>query len=203
MEEELKVSKDLLKSITVETRANILKALGNRQMTASELSRYLSKHVTTVTEHLDQLQDLNLVERIERPGRKWVYYRLTKTSQNILSPKPFYKLVLTLVVSFITLAVGIFILPLQISSLQTYPATISAPTNSPALGEKESPINNTIQSTLVPNQTEIQQQNPTTSIQVPNFALRMTFSTILILFSIFFLVISLIFVKRNQLFKFS
>src|SRR5438445_7755156 len=125
MEEELKVSKNLLKSITVETRANILKALENRPMTASELSRHLSKHVTTVTEHLDQLRDLNLVERVERPGRKWIYYRLTKTSQNILSPKPFYKLVLTLVVSFITLAAGIFILPLQISSFHTLQTGIS------------------------------------------------------------------------------
>jgi len=85
-EEEMKVSKILLKTLTVDTRANILKSLEKRPMTASELSRKLSKHVTTVSEHLDILKSSDLVERVERPGRKWVYYKLTKPAQKILHP---------------------------------------------------------------------------------------------------------------------
>jgi len=198
MEEELKVSKNLLKSITVETRANILKALENRPMTASELSRHLSKHVTTVTEHLDQLHDLNLVERVERPGRKWIYYKLTKTSQNILSPKPFYKLVLTLVVSFLTLAAGVFLIPLQFTTFQTYTASVPASANSPSLGEKALATNST---TSITDQNSTQGQQSTE--QAPNFFLRTTFSSVLILLSVFLFVVSLIFLKKNQPFKFS
>jgi len=82
----MKVSKILLKTLTVDTRANILKSLEKRPMTASELSRKLSKHVTTVSEHLDILKSSDLVERVERPGRKWVYYKLTKPAQKILHP---------------------------------------------------------------------------------------------------------------------
>ncbi len=85
-EEEMKVSKNLMRTLTVDTRTNILKALEKRPMTASELSRKLDKHVTTVSEHLDVLKNTDLVERVERPGRKWVYYRLTKPAQKILHP---------------------------------------------------------------------------------------------------------------------
>ncbi len=113
MEEEFKVSKTLLKSMLVETRANILKALQERQMTASELSRALNKHVTTIAEHLDYLKGSNLVERVERPGRKWVYYRLTKSGQVVLSPKPYQKIVFMLAISFLTLFLGIFSLQFQ------------------------------------------------------------------------------------------
>jgi len=100
-DEEFRVSKNLLKTLTVETRTNILKALERRPMTASELSRFLGKHVTTVTEHLDLLKDSELVERVERPGRKWVYYKLTKPGEQILCPKS-YRWVFVLTVTFIT-----------------------------------------------------------------------------------------------------
>jgi len=100
-DEEFRVSKNLLKTLTVETRTNILKALERRPMTASELSRFLGKHVTTVTEHLDLLKDSELVERIERPGRKWVYYKLTKPGEQILQPKS-YRWVFVLTITFMT-----------------------------------------------------------------------------------------------------
>ncbi len=93
MEEEFKVSKKLLKTITVDTRTDILKALQNRPMTASELSRALNKHVTTVTEHLGVLKNSDLIERVERPGRKWIYYKLTKPGVRILHPES-YKFVI-------------------------------------------------------------------------------------------------------------
>ncbi len=85
-EEELKISKNLLKTLTVDTRTDILKTLEKRPMTASELSRKLGKHVTTVSEHLNLLKNSDLVERVERPGRKWIYYKLTKPAEKILRP---------------------------------------------------------------------------------------------------------------------
>jgi DNA-binding transcriptional ArsR family regulator len=105
MEEELKVSKNLLKTLTVDTRTDILKALEKRPMTASELSRKLGKHVTTVSEHLDLLKNSDLVQRIERPGRKWIYYRLTEPAQKILHPTS-YRWSFVLIVAFLSLVSG-------------------------------------------------------------------------------------------------
>jgi DNA-binding transcriptional ArsR family regulator len=84
--DEFKVSKKLLKTLTADTRTEILKNLQLRPMTASELSRKLNKHVTTVSEHLDVLKNSDLIERVERPGRKWIYYRLTKPGETIVAP---------------------------------------------------------------------------------------------------------------------
>ncbi len=114
-EEQFKVSKRLLKTLTVDTRTDILKALKNRPMTASELSRKLDKHVTTVSEHLKLLDKSGLVERVERPGRKWVYYKLTKPGQRILHPTS-YRWVFVLVVTFLSFVGGWYIL-----SVEAYP----------------------------------------------------------------------------------
>ncbi|MBI4009784.1 MAG: ArsR family transcriptional regulator [Candidatus Aenigmarchaeota archaeon] len=77
-------------------------------MTASELSRALSKHVTTVSEHLDVLSDSGLVERLERPGHKWVYYRLSKNADRILHPSSYYKWAIVLSLSFLVF-IGSFV----------------------------------------------------------------------------------------------
>jgi len=106
-EEKIKVSKSLLKTLTVDTRTDILKCLGNRQMTASELSRKLDKHVTTISEHLQNLKDSDLVERIERPGRKWVYYRLTKPGKDIIRPES-HRWVFIISVTFICFIGGFY-----------------------------------------------------------------------------------------------
>jgi len=111
MEEEFRVSKDLMKAVSADTRTQILKALENRQMTASELSRYLDKHVTTVAEHLGLLHSANLIERIERPGRKWIYYKLSRSGKQILHPQP-YKIILVFTLSFLAFGLGMFYIPL-------------------------------------------------------------------------------------------
>jgi len=115
MEEELKISKKLLKTLTVETRTDILKSLEIRSMTASELSRKLDKHVTTVSEHLDVLKESNLIERVERPGRKWIYYKLTKSGENIVRPHSF-KLVFVFITIFLTFVGGLYVI-----TANTYP----------------------------------------------------------------------------------
>ena len=114
-EEIFRVSKKLLKTLTVDTRTDILKTLEKRPMTASELSRKLGKHVTTISEHLNLLKKSNLVERVERPGRKWVYYRLTKSGERILHPSS-YKLIFVFMVAFFT-----FVGSLYLFSVEAYP----------------------------------------------------------------------------------
>jgi len=107
-DEQFKVSKELLKTVTVDTRVDILKALENRPMTASELSRFLDRHVTTVAEHLGLLKNSNLVERVERPGRKWIYYKLSRQGKKILHPES-YKWVMIFATIFIVFISGIFV----------------------------------------------------------------------------------------------
>jgi DNA-binding transcriptional ArsR family regulator len=114
-DEKIEVSKKLLKTLTVDTRTDILKSLQNRPMTASELSRKLNKHVTTVSEHLDVLKESNLVEKIERPGRKWIYYRLTKPGESIVHPQS-YKWVFVLATTFLTCVGGLYLI-----TANTYP----------------------------------------------------------------------------------
>ncbi len=117
MEEEFKISRSMLKTIIADTRVDILKALEERPMTASELSKKLKKHVTTISEHLELLRNSNLVERVERPGRKWVYYKLTKEGKKILHPES-YRWIAILAISFLLVS-SYFIL-----SVNAYPGSI-------------------------------------------------------------------------------
>lgn len=129
MEEEFKVSKDLMKAVSAETRTQILKALENRQMTASELARHLGKHVTTVAEHLELLNEASLIERMERPGRKWIYYKLSSVGKQMLHPQP-YKIILVLALSFLALGLGVFSLP--VSYRQNFAMSIAEKASAPA-----------------------------------------------------------------------
>ena len=108
MEEEYNISKDLLKTLSADTRVQILKSLEKRPMTASELSRFLNKHVTTITEHLELLLKSRLVERIERPGRKWIYYKLTREGKRILHPES-YRWVMVLSLVFFLIVGSFFV----------------------------------------------------------------------------------------------
>ncbi len=108
MDEEIKISKDMLRTLSADTRANILKLLEERPMTASELSRATNKHVTTISEHINLMINSNLVERVERPGRKWVYYKLTKNASKIIHPTSYYKWTIVLSLSFFILAGSVY-----------------------------------------------------------------------------------------------
>lgn len=105
------LSKEVLKVLSVETRVEILKALNERQMTESELSRKLNKHVTTIDEHLNCLKETGLVERIETAGKKWIYYKLTSHGKSIIQPKSYTNIVLLLSVALIAIITGWFLLP--------------------------------------------------------------------------------------------
>ncbi len=113
-DEEFRLSRDLIKTISADTRSDILKALNKRQMTASELSRYLNKHVTTVHEHLGVLSSSKLVDKIERPGRKWIYYKLSKEGRKILHPES-YKLVFVFTTLFFLIMSSFYVSSLDLN----------------------------------------------------------------------------------------
>jgi len=87
-EEELTIDKKVIRAISSNTRVSILKALRQRQKTQSEIAVELNFSVPTVLEHIEQLEDAHLVERVPTDKeRKWVYYQLTKTGRNVIESK--------------------------------------------------------------------------------------------------------------------
>jgi len=77
---------DELKVLSSDTRLSILNELKERPTTPSFLSKSLNRHVTTVSEHLEKLQQAGLVERQKKPGAKFVFYRLTDKGKRIVGP---------------------------------------------------------------------------------------------------------------------
>ncbi len=110
----MEIDASTIKALNTKTRQDIIKLLQKRPYTASELSKILNKHVTTVSEHLEMLEKSGLINRNE--GRKWVYYNLTPKGSGIFSPGRAWSLVLSL--SVISLFIGsfLFVQPIGVQS---------------------------------------------------------------------------------------
>jgi DNA-binding MarR family transcriptional regulator len=67
-----------------ETRLGILNELVQSEKIPTDLSRRLKRSKATIVEHLDKLIDAGLVERMEEPGKKFVFYRLTQKGRGLL-----------------------------------------------------------------------------------------------------------------------
>jgi DNA-binding transcriptional ArsR family regulator len=80
------IDRKTLKALAADTRLDILKSLGKRRKTPSELSKELHLATSTVTEHLNKLESANLIKR-EETGHKWIYYSLTSKGSNLVKPK--------------------------------------------------------------------------------------------------------------------
>lgn len=108
MSDEIVVTRDVLKALGADTRVAILKALTERQKTQSELATELKLSTPTVLEHLDHLVSAGLVDRIDE-GRKWKYYKLTKTGAQIVSRSPVH-VVMILSFSLLVALAAIFLI---------------------------------------------------------------------------------------------
>lgn len=99
------LDKSSLKALGSETRQEILKLLSKRPYTASELSRLLGKHVTTIAEHMGTLESSGLV--LKREGSsKWVYYTLTPKGEKMFRPQ-YYSWTLLLALSVVSIIAGL------------------------------------------------------------------------------------------------
>jgi len=88
MEEKITlIDRDVLKVLSVDTRMDILKILGQGDRTPSDISKKLKKSDATIVEHLEILSRAGLVKKVEQPGKKWVFYTLTERGQGIISSK--------------------------------------------------------------------------------------------------------------------
>lgn len=85
-EAKIVLDQSTFKALATGTRVKILKTLGKRRHTQSELSAVLDMSVPTVKEHLSALENAGLVKRHEE-GRKWIYYSLTEKAKCVLDPE--------------------------------------------------------------------------------------------------------------------
>ena len=85
MEDKVTLDRKTFKVLASDTRVEILKQLDTRRMTLSELSKKLGMSVSTVKEHLDDLQQAQLITKKEE-GHKWKYYELTGKGKKIINP---------------------------------------------------------------------------------------------------------------------
>ena len=66
-----------------ETRAGIMQELSMAEKIPTDLSIRLGKSKATISEHLDALMRAGLVEKLETPGKKFVYYRLSRLGKQV------------------------------------------------------------------------------------------------------------------------
>lgn len=97
----MELDRSTIKLLASDTRSDIVKALGVRRKTLTELSRELGLAPATVTEQLAALERGGLVHKMDE-GRKWKYYELTRKSREMTKPQ------MPLVLILSTLAVLLF-----------------------------------------------------------------------------------------------
>jgi DNA-binding transcriptional ArsR family regulator len=85
MSDKITLDRDTFKALAADTRVDILKKLGERKLTLTDLSEQMDMSPSTIKEHLDRLVEVGLIEADDR-GMKWKYYRLTNKGRNIVSP---------------------------------------------------------------------------------------------------------------------
>lgn len=103
----MEIDRKTIKALAADTRLEILKSLGNRRKTPSELSKELNLAVSTITEHIKKLEKAGLVKRKET-GHKWVYYELTDKATGLVKPRYPVQFVLILSLGLIFVFSGVF-----------------------------------------------------------------------------------------------
>jgi DNA-binding transcriptional ArsR family regulator len=105
-----KITLDLnaFKALAADTRISILKSLGKRRKTLSELAEEQKLGASTVKEHLEVLQKAELVAQFD-DGHKWKYWELTSKGKKIVYPEE-TQILVVLGGSFIALLAGIYLL---------------------------------------------------------------------------------------------
>ncbi|MFP4654083.1 MAG: winged helix-turn-helix domain-containing protein [Methanohalobium sp.] len=106
----VELDKSSFKALASDTRIEIIKNLNKNNMRVTDLAEKMQLSKPTLIEHLKKLEESGLIDK-ENRGEKWVYYRLTDKSRNLLEPKSDIRikiLLATSVVAFITGFVQLF-----------------------------------------------------------------------------------------------
>jgi DNA-binding MarR family transcriptional regulator len=114
MDDEVVLSKKMLKAIGSETRVKILKALKSRQKTQSELAKELNLKPSTILEHVEKLHSVELIEiNPDYAEKKWKYFRLTKSGRKIIEGQ---KMSIIMMLSHISAAITVSLLVLSLAT---------------------------------------------------------------------------------------
>jgi len=100
------LNKEAFKALASETRLEIIKTLDGKQMNLTQLCNNTDLNKATLHEHLKKLIDTGLVKKKQRPGHKWVYYKLSWKGESLLHPEN-TKIVVLFTTSFIALFAAI------------------------------------------------------------------------------------------------
>lgn len=108
MDQRIVLDEKSFRALSADSRVSILKSLGERRRTLSELSQKLSLGNSTIKEHCDILVQAELIKQIDE-GRKWKYYELTQKGKQIIMPSLFDEVKVLIVLCLATLIVGGFV----------------------------------------------------------------------------------------------
>ena len=123
-EDKIVLDKKSFSALAVDSRVNILKALRERRKTLTELSGELKLSVSSTKEHLEKLEQAELVVKVE-DGHKWKYYELTRKGEQLVAPNPAVRVMVLLGIAVIGFVYSLVLLsaPGQMAAVQEAPAT--------------------------------------------------------------------------------
>ena len=101
----VELDKSSFKALASDTRIEIIKYLNKNNMRVTDLSEKMQLSKPTLIEHLKKLEESGLIDK-ENRGEKWVYYRLTDKSRNILEPKSDIRVKILLATSIVAFISG-------------------------------------------------------------------------------------------------
>lgn len=103
------INKDIIESLSSDTRINLLKLLVCRKKTNSELSKELSLQESTVHYHLKKMEEAGLINAKD-DGHKWIYYELTPFGKAVAgdSKNSKFSIMLSSFLTFVTAFVAIY-----------------------------------------------------------------------------------------------
>jgi len=107
IEDAVVMDKKTFKSLTSETRTDILKLLKKRNHTLSEISEKLKISKTTAKEHLDVLLEGRLIEQVPS-HHKWKYYTLTEDGRKIVGGEGPTRVVILIATAVIGLLLSVY-----------------------------------------------------------------------------------------------
>jgi len=100
------LDKKIIKALHVDTRRELVKLLAKRPYTASELSKITNKHVTTISQHLNTLEQSGLVHKKESTN-KWKYYELSGKGEKLFKTR-YYSWIVVLSLSAFAFVGGFY-----------------------------------------------------------------------------------------------
>lgn len=153
---EIKLSSNEFKALSSETRTGIMKLLKERNHTLSELSEKLDLAAPTIKQHLEKLENTEMVEQLDS-GHKWKYYTLTKKGKTLIEGNSRENSTILIVLGFASIAMIAILFSVLMSTGQL--GAMGAQSSTKLM---QSPMENSVppQDTAISARTNSTQENP-------------------------------------------